>query len=73
MGCTFWASKLFCVLSLKRLILQETEAGEADGEAKQDAADDEHADVDGGGVEDGAGQEKHAAYQHGVHLLEDVW
>jgi hypothetical protein len=27
-GCTFWASKLFYALSLKRLILQETEAVE---------------------------------------------
>lgn len=40
--------------------------GEANGEAEEDAADDEHVDVDGGAVEDGADQEERGADEHGV-------
>lgn len=42
------------------------QVNEVDRDAEEDTADDEHADVDGAGVEEGAGQGKQAADQHGV-------
>ena len=42
------------------------QAAEADGDAEEDAADDEHADVHGGQVEEGAGEEEHAGDQQRV-------
>lgn len=38
---------------------------EADADAEEDPADDEHGDVDGEAVEDGAGEEDDAAAEHG--------
>jgi hypothetical protein len=39
--------------------------GEADSEAEEDAADDQHVYVDGGAVEDGADEEEGGADEHG--------
>jgi len=38
--------------------------GEANAEAEQDPADDEHGNIDGPGVDDGPGEEHGAAHEH---------